>query len=146
MDNISRWFLRQSATTIFFLNLLGIPFYLWLYSIITQLQRTTGNRTNWLSKVLLGTITLYPIIYFFVYISYLVTGRISETLDSHLVFHLIAIGCGFLLMLIAAKCYLKYERSHGLKSSNASMVLFQFVFYPVGIWKLQPKLKQYVLQ
>ena len=59
-------------------------------------------------------------------------------------FHLTAMFCGFILMLLGAISYGKYEKEKGYKTYESIGVFFMLWFYIVGIWVLQPKLNNYI--
>jgi len=147
MNKITEWFLNQKATNIFLLSLLGIPTYIWLFSIIYQLDKKRDINQSRIKKLIVGVITIYPIGYFMFFISFFFNlfGLNSFNLfDVIMPFHLTAMFCGFILMLLGAISYGKYEKEKGYKTYESIGVFFMLWFYIVGIWVLQPKLNNYI--
>src|SRR5690554_30530 len=108
MNRLSEWFLNQKALNIFLLSFLGIPLYLWLFSITYQLDKRRGKSGNYLKTVFIALITVYPLIYFFFFIGSffnLFGGNIFDLFDYILPYHFAGMLCGFLLMIIGANSY-----------------------------------------
>jgi hypothetical protein len=143
MNNASKWFLNQTPLKIFLLSLLGIPIYFWLFSIIYQLDNKTNENPNNLKNTLVGIITIYPILYFIIFISIFFNHSFG-IFENIMPFHFSAMFCGFLLMLLGAKSYAKYEKKKGYKTYESVGVFFMLWFYIIGIWSLQPNLNKYV--
>lgn len=129
---------------IFLLSLLGMPIYIWLFSIIYQLDKKTSDKKNNLKHLLIGLITLYPILYLFIFIALLFSQDLAELMVFIKPYHFLAMFCGFLLMLFGANSYGKYEKKKGLKTFDSFGVFFMLWLYIFGIWSLQPILNKYV--
>lgn len=147
MNRFTEWFLKQKALHIFLLSFLAIPIYLWLFSIIYQLDKKRSYSKNFLKTVIVALITVYPIVYifvFFVVFFNLIGGNRFNILDSILPFHIATMLCGFLLMLFGAISYAKYEKEKGIKTYDSVGVFFMIWFYIIGVWIIQPNLNKYV--
>jgi len=147
MNRITEWFLEQAALKIFLLSLLGIPIYIWLFSIIYQLDKRRNENDNSFKKIVLGLVTIYPIVYFFFFISFffnLIGANTFDLFDIIMPFHLTAMLCGLILMIIGANSYGKYEKNKGHKTYESIGIFFMLWFYFVGIWVLQPNLNKYI--
>ena len=147
MNRISEWFLNLKALNIFLLSFLGIPLYIWLFSIIYQLDKKRNESKNYLKNIIVALITVYPIIYFFFFFGFffnLFGGNRFDFFDYILPFHIAAMLCGFTLMIIGANSYGKYEKNKGFKTYDPVGVFFMFWFYIVRVWILQPNLNKYV--
>lgn len=147
MNKITKWFLNQTALTIFILSLLGIPIYFWLFSIIFQLDNKINANPNRLKRALIGILTLYPIVYSFFYISNFLKDYDNPTnLDFNDIFpfHIAAMLCGLILMILAANSYARYEKKNNIETFKSIEVFFMIWFYILTIWKLQPNLNKYL--
>ncbi len=147
MNKITEWFLEQKPLKIYLLGLLGIPIYFWIFSIIYQLDKKRNDNQSSIKKLIVGLLTIYPIVYFILFIGFffnLFTGNSFDIFDLILPFHLTAMLCGFILMILAANSYGKYEKEKGYKTYESVGVFFMLWFYIVGIWILQPNLNKYI--
>ncbi|WP_226065504.1 hypothetical protein [Kaistella polysaccharea] len=146
MEEISKWYLNQNATKIFFLFFLGAPFYLWMYFIITEFDKKNGTNNSG-RKLLTKFSTFYSIFYFFVLIIYMIYD-ISVNNGNGLIkifpFHLFAILCGLILLLLGSESLTKYEKNKNLETFGTAGNFFLLWFYIVGVWILQPKLNKYI--
>ena len=116
MNIITEWFLEQKPLKIFLLSLLGIPIYIWLFSIIYQLDKKRNENQNPIKKKIIGLVTFYPIGYFFFFICFFFNlfGDNSLGLFDYIMpFHLTAMLCGLILMIVGANSYGKYEKEKG---------------------------------
>jgi hypothetical protein len=143
MNNTSKWFLSQTPMKIFLLSLLGIPIYFWLFSIIYQLDNKTNENPNNLKITLVGILTIYPILYLFIFMGIFFNYSFG-IFEFIMPFHFSAMLCGFLLMILAAKSYVEYEKKKGHKTYETIGVFFMLWFYIIGIWSLQLNLNKYV--
>lgn len=147
MNKTTTWFLKQKALKIFLLSLLGIPVFIWLFSIVYQLDKNPTGNQNPIKLWIAGLATLYPIGYFFYVIGLffnLLAGNSIGAFDHIIPFHMMAMLCGLILMILAANSYGKYEKETGRKTYEPVGVFFMLWFYIVGIWVLQPNLNAYM--
>lgn len=147
MNRITEWFLEQTALKIFLLSLIGIPIYIWLFSITYQLDKRRSENENSFKKYILGVITIYPIVYFLFFSGFffnLFGGNTFDLFDFILPFHLTAGLCGLILMIVGANSYGKYEKEKGYRTYESIGVFFMLWFYIFGIWVLQPNLNKYI--
>lgn len=147
MNRITKWFLNQKPLNIFLLSLLGIPIYIWLLSIIYQLDKRRNESVNSLKSLIIVIIAIYPIVYVFFYFGFIFNlfgGNSFDVFDFIMPYHFAAMFCGFSLMIIGANSYGKYEKSIGNKTFEPVGVFFMLWFYIVGIWVLQPNLNKYI--
>jgi len=147
MNKITEWFLNQKPLTIFLLCFLGIPIYIWVFSIIYQLDKKRNVTESLLKIIVVGIITIYPIVYFsfFISIFFNLIGIIPlDLFDFIMPFHLAAMFCGFLLLIIAANSYGEFEKSRKIKTYESVGVFFMLWFYIIGVWILQPNLNKYI--
>jgi len=147
MNTITKWFLNQTPLKIFVLNLFGIPIYFWLFSIIFQLDGKINTKPNRIKNILIGILTLYPIIYSFFYISNFLKDYGDPTklvFNDFFPFHITAMLCGLILMIFAANSYTRYEKKNSLETFKSTEVYFMIWFSIFTIWKLQPYLNKYV--
>ena len=147
MNRITEWFLNQKPLKIFLLSLLGIPIYFWLFSIIYQLDKKRNENQNSIKNMIVGLVTFYPIVYFFLFIGFvfnLFGGNPVDIFDFIMPFHLTVMLCGLILMILGANSYGKYEKEKGHKTYEPVGVFFMLWFYIVGIWVLQPNLNKYI--
>ena len=151
MNRITEWFLKQTASKIFLLGLLGIPIYIWLFSIIYQLDKrqneNENENENSFKKIILGVVTIVPIVYFFILIGFFfnVFGENTFLISDFIMpSYLIAISSALILMIVGANSYGKYEEEKGYKTYESLGVFFLLWVSIVGIWVLQPNLNKYV--
>ena len=126
---------------------LGIPMYFWLFSIIYQLDKKRNENQSSIKNMIVGLVAFYPIVYFFFFIGFffnLFGGNSLDIFDFIMPFHLTSILCGFILMILGANSYGKYEKEKGHKTYEAVGVFFMLWFYIIGIWVLQPNLNKYI--
>ena len=138
MNKLTQWFLKLPPFKIFLLLLLGIPIYIWWFSIIYQLDKKINEPSNNLKFWLVSGLTIYPIIYV-LYMFFTFSFFIPL-----MPFHLLAILCGFILMTLTAKSYVNFEKKKGYSTRSVFEVFFMLWFYIVCVWSLQPKLNAYV--
>jgi uncharacterized membrane protein len=145
IDNLTKWFLQQKPLKIFLLILLGFPFIIWLFSISYQINKTT-NKRNQLENIILGILTLYPLIFFSIFFMNIINITEVNTFEYYeqiRPYTMIAAYCLLILTIFAARNYSKYEKLIGIKSYETIVVFFMLYFYIVGVWVLQPKLNEY---
>ena len=145
MNKLTNWFVRKDAATIFFLSFLGIPLYLWLYSIFTEFERK-DLQTNAGRKMLSVIVTIYPIIYLpfsLIYIFYNIIDNEAIGFERILPFHLLAAFCGLVLIYLTSGSLTKYEKNKRIESFGSVGNFFLLWFYTFGVWMLQPKINKY---
>ena len=145
MEKLSKWFLKQNAQTVFLLSFLGIPFYLWLYSIVTEFDIKNLNKNNF-RKYLIKFLTFYPIIYLpfsIVYIFYNIATVDKIGFERIFPFHFAAIFCGLILLILSSGSLTKYEETRKYETFGRIGNFFLLWFYIFGIWLLQPKINKY---
>lgn len=131
--------LRKSSSSVFWLCiLLGIPFYLWLWSIGTKLQNNAQERSG--LKLLLFKISiLYPITYFVFAIFNLHSGG-----DFIMPLHFSAMISTLYAILFSAKTLKSAELNREAFISDYLGDFFLLWFFPIGIWIIQPKINKMV--
>lgn len=145
MNKLTNWFVRKDAATIFFLSFLGIPLYLWLYSIFTEFEREDLQK-NAGRKMLSVIVTLYPIIYFpfsLIFIFYNIIVNDAIGFERILPFHLLAAICSLVLIYLTSGTLTKYEKNKRVESFGSVGNFFLLWFYIFGVWMLQPKINKY---
>ena len=134
-------YLQKSAGEMFFLFLFGIPYLYWIYSIGLELNKNTNSQKRIKPiyfQILLGYATLYLPIGMFILISN------SIGFEKIIPFHITAMGCIFLAMILATISILRFEKSNNLESSSGIGLFFGIWYYIFGIWSIQPKLNKYI--
>lgn len=147
MNQLSLRLLQLKPRTMLLLSFLGVPQFLWLFSIVHQLDKKRGVRKSGLEKATVGILTLYPVLYFFFFLAQyfnVLHEVIYIPIAQMMPFHLAAMACGFVLLVLAAKSYVKFEEHIGKEDSSTPSVFFLLWWYIFGIMVLQPKLNQYV--
>jgi len=150
IDKISIWFLEQSPLTIFLLCIfIGLPLYLWLFSIIYQLDKRRNFNRKKGGILLLYFVSFYPIVYvflFFLFALILMFSTNPETFFFKIIlpFHFLAMICTLIQMIICADSYFKFEESKNLKSQSRFVTFILLAYFIVGVWILQPKLNEYI--
>jgi len=145
MENISKWFLKQNPQTIFLLSFLGIPLYLWLYSIVTEFDKKNLNE-NISRKYIVKLVTFYPIIYFpfaIIYVFYNIATNDRVGFERILPYHFTAMFCSLILLLLSSGSLSKYEQTKKYETFGQVGNFFLFWFYIFGVWILQPKINKY---
>lgn len=143
MDNLAKWFLKQKPLTIFLLSFLGIPFYLWLFSINYQLDKFRNVKDNKSNILILYFLTIYPIIYMICAIVFTMFSDNPDTFFYILPFHILAMLFSLILMIKTALSIKKFERFKGYKKYD-TIVLFFCLGIIFGIFILQPDLNKYI--
>lgn len=138
MNNITKWFLEQSPRKMFFLFLFGLPFYIWLFSIYYQLEYKTNKNSNKLKLRIIGLITIYPIVYF-LYVLFTLSF-----FTPLMPFHILAMFCGFMLMIISTNSLVNFEKNNDYSTHRKFETFFMIWFYLICIWSLQRRIKKYV--
>ena len=59
-------------------------------------------------------------------------------------YHLIAMLCGIILILIASYVIVEFEHKKGYKGDSYFKTLFSFWIVFVAVFQIQPKLKKYI--
>ena len=138
---MTREYLNKVPNDLFWKFWLGIPYLIWMYSVVVELNKRNSDRKE-LTKIILVGLIAYPTIYVPVGIILLISGKAD--MDHLMPFHVGAMVCFFLLMALTSLTILKFERAEKLKQSNGLGLFFGIWFFIFGIWHIQPKLNQYV--
>ncbi len=138
---MTRKYLSRSATSTFFLFMLGFPLLLWLYSIGMEFNnRLPENKQT--KKIYYKSTLVYPLIYMIVGPVYLIS---TGNMNSILPFHLLAMATIFVSLFLAAKSITKYEEEFNIKTSSTSEYFMLLWFFPIGVWTVQPRLNKFIL-
>ncbi|WP_178984142.1 hypothetical protein [Winogradskyella helgolandensis] len=140
MFKLTQWFLKLSPLKIFLLLLLGIPIYIWFFSIIYQLDNKVNQNSSNLKFWIAGCLVIYPMIYM-LYVLFTFSFFVPL-----MPFHLLAILCGFILMILTAKSYVNFEKKKGYSTRNVFEVFMMLWFYIICVWSLQRNLNTYVTE
>ena len=148
MQNITTWFLKQNATTIFLLCFLGIPQCLWYYSIVTEFDKKNKIDNN-LKKAVINFTTLYPILYFVFFPFYMIYNIMNSDrigLENILQYHFLAMFCVLISLILTANSFSTFEKNNKKESFGNVGNFFLFWFFIFGVWILQPKINSYIEQ
>src|SRR5690554_3861348 len=114
--SISNWFLSKSSIQIFALSFLGVPLYLWLFSIIYKLNNRNGVQRKGFNNYIFF-LAIYPIVYVFIFLIIGICAAITESDDLIFIlvpllvpFHLIAMLFSILLLYYAGKSINRYQK------------------------------------
>ena len=131
--------LKKDASSVFWLSIfLGIPIYLWLWSIGTKLQ-SDKVKINELKLLIFKVSVFYPIAYFVFAIYYMFTnGWVVMPM------HIAAMISTFYAMIFAAKTLKSAELKREAKISDYLGDFFLVWFFPIGIWILQPRIHKLI--
>lgn len=137
MNSITAWFLKQSPRKMFFIFLFGLPFYIWLFSIVYQLDNKLSQQSNTRKHWFVGFLAFYPIVYLlYVFIT-------LSFFNSLMLFHLLAMLCGFILVFIAANSLVNFENKKGYSTDGKFETFWMLGFYLICVWSLQKRLNKY---
>lgn len=146
MTRLTTYFLRLKPLTLFLLSFLGVPLYLWIFSIIYQLDGKLPNGRNKLKMLIAALLTFYASLNVLIYFLALYTPfdiGFFNYFDAMLRIKWTSMLGLFLLRIMATDSYGSYERFIGRKPLNPLLIFFMLWFFIVGIWILQPSLQQY---
>ena len=131
--------LKKDASSVFWLSIfLGIPIYLWLWSIGTKLQ-SDKVKINELNLLIFKLSVFYPIAYFVFAIYYMLTnGWVVMPM------HIAAMISTFYAMIFAAKTLKSAELKREAKISDYLGDFFLVWFFPIGIWIIQPRIHKLI--
>jgi len=131
--------LKKEASSVFWLSIfLGIPLYLWLWSIGTKLQ-TEKLKVNETKLFIFKLCILYPIGYLiFALYNFFTNG------DFIMPLHFAAMLTSFYAMIFAAKNLKSVELEREAKISEYIGDFFLVWFFPIGIWILQPRIHKLI--
>lgn len=131
--------LKKNASSVFWLSIfLGIPIYLWLWSIGTKLQ-TDKVKVNEIKLLLFKISVIYSIAYFVFAIYYLlINGWFVMPL------HFAAMFSTLYAMIFAAKTLKSSELKREAKITDYLGDFFLVWFFPIGIWILQPRIHKLI--
>lgn len=135
-------FLNKTPKELFWLSiLLGVPYYVWLYSIVFELNERSSNLSIAI-KILFFIFVGYTTIYFFVGWLLIFPGDVK--IGTILPFHYGAMLSGFLLIILATQTINQFEKKEKLKQSSRIRLFLGMWLFFIGIWFIQPKLNEYV--
>lgn len=134
-------FLRKKPKELFWLCWLGIPYLIWLLSIGIELNKKISRKRG-VNTALFMVLVGYSLIYCILAVSLLISGKVD--IASLRPFHFAAMAAVFLLIILASKTIVRFEKEHGLKQSNGFGLFFGIWYFIFGIWDIQPKLNQYI--
>ncbi len=148
IDNLTKWFLEQKALVIFLIcAFIGLPLYLWMFSVIDQLDKKRNFKRTKIGLVFLYFVTLYPIIYAIIFILFMVILLFSNNADLFNIiipFHILAMICSLILMIICANSLTKFEKFKKIKNQSRFVNFILLAYFFVGVWSIQPKLNKYI--
>src|SRR5690606_30700167 len=140
--------LSTSSIQIFALSVLGVPLYLWLFSIIYKLNNRNGVQRKGFNKYIFF-LALHPIVYVFIFLIIGICAAITESYDLIFIlvpllvpFHLIAMLFSILLLYYAGKSINRYQKVENVNYFDSTLTYILIYFYIVGIWIIQPKLNE----
>lgn len=136
-----RRYLEKNPNELFWKFWLFVPYIIWMYSIGIELNKNTKISPR-LNKVLLISLSGYIFTYLPIGIIILLSG--FGTISSIFPYHLLAMGCIFLLMILTSLTIRRFEITEGLKPSNGLVTFLEIWCFVFGIWHIQPKLNTYV--
>jgi len=125
----------------FFLFFLGIPYLIWIYSIGIELNKQVNSNKRIKPiyfQILIGYATLY-----FPFGMFMMMSN-STRFEQIIPFHIAAMACIFVAMILTTISILRFEKSNDLESSNGIGLFFGIWYYIFGIWTIQPKLNKYI--
>jgi len=125
----------------------------WLWAIAINLQEKLPEDLK-LKANIFKTFLLIPTIYFvifFVFLDSIMSGAIENGtgLDPAIFalivpFHLFAMFCIFYCLYFVSKTFKTVELQRKVTFSEFAGEFFMLLFFPVGIWILQPKINKMV--
>jgi uncharacterized membrane protein YagU involved in acid resistance len=118
--------------------LLGIPIYIWIWSIGTKLYPNSDTE-NKLVLYLFKVSVLFPLVYV-VYGIY----RMIAIGDVIMPLHLAAMFCSLYAMIFAAKSLKSSELNKRATISEYLGDFFLIWFFPIGVWILQPRIHKII--
>lgn len=133
-------YLKKDSKKLFFLFLLGIPFYIWLYAIGIELNKKINSRTR-IHPILFHITIGFPL----VYLPIAIFGFFSQEIPFNTIqtLHFTAMGTSFIALILVSMTIIRFEKSNNLKVSNEFELFFGIWFYVFGIWFIQAKLNKY---
>ena len=125
----------------------------WLWAIAINLQEKLPDHLK-LKVNRFKTFLLIPIIYFvifFVFIDYTMSGAIENGTGPDpaifiliVPFHLFAIFCVFYCSYFVSRILKTVELQRKITFSDFAGEFFMILFFPVGIWIIQPKINKMI--
>lgn len=127
--------LTKSSSYVFWMSvLLGIPIYIWIWSIGTKLH-IQSKPDNKLKLYLFKVSILFPLVYG-IYGIY----RMISIGDVIMTMHFAAMLSTLYAMIFAAKTLKSAELKENAPVSEYLGDFFLIWFFPIGIWILQPRI------
>lgn len=140
-SSISKEYLRKKPKELFWGFWLGVPYLIWLYSIVFELNKKLP-KYNLFNKAIFFVLASYISGYILSIPFILLYGDIS--IEQILPYHYVGMVCSFLLMMLASITIVRFEKKLGLKQSNGLGLFFGIWYFIFGIWDIQPKLNKYI--
>lgn len=138
---MTREYLSKNPKELFWSFWLGIPYLIWMYSIGIELNKKIPKYRE-LNKIILIGLIAYPIIYIPIGITLLLSG--NADMDAIWPYHIGAMLCMFLLMILTSITIIRFEKAEKLKQSNGIGLFFGIWYFVFGVWYIQPKLNDYI--
>jgi len=128
--------LKKSSSRVFWLSiLLWVPYMMWIWSTVIALQKNIPEPDR-INITLFKIAVIFPSVYcLFAIVYFFPSGNISMPL------HLAAMLSLMYAMLVAAKTIKSVEMSAKATVSDYLGDFFLFLFYPIGIWVLHPRIQ-----
>lgn len=139
--SISKAYLKKKPKELFWGFWLGIPYLIWLYSIVFELNKKLP-KYKLLNQAIFFVLAAYILVCFLIAPFILLYGDLS--MDQIQPYHYCGIFCSFSLMILASITIVRFEKQQGLKLSNVWGLFFGIWYFIFGIWDIQPKLNKYV--
>jgi signal transduction histidine kinase len=138
---MTRVYLNKNPKELFWLFFLAIPYLIWMYSIVTELNKKIPKSQRLNEKVFIAFM-----VYAIAYIPICIFLLLFTNVDIHDMqpFHFIAMFCTFLLMIFTAITITRFEKAEKFDQSNWVELFFGIWFYFIGVWHIQPKLNNYI--
>lgn len=131
--------LTKSSSFVFWMSvLLGIPIYIWIWSIGTKLYRNPETK-NKIGLHLFKVSILFPSVYI-IYAVY----RMLAIGDIIMPLHLAAMLSSLYALIFAAKSLKSAELNRKATVSEYLGDFFLIWFFPIGIWILQPRIHKII--
>lgn len=148
IDNWTNWFLEQKALVIFLIcAFIGLPLYLWMFSIIYQLDKRRNFKRTKAGLGFLYFVAFYPIIYAIIFILFMVILLFSNNVDVFYIiipFHILAMICSLIIMIICSTSLTRFQKFKQIKRESGFVNFILLAYFIVGVWIIQPNLNKYI--
>ena len=125
----------------------------WFWAIAIHLQEKLPDDLK-LKATRFKIFLLFPIIYFmifFVFVDYALSGAIENGTGPNpaffaliIPFHLFAIFCIFYCSYFVSRIFKTVELQRKVTFSDFSGVFYMILFFPFGIWTIQPRINKMI--